>query len=313
MYQNNNKKNVMSKSLHSLLLVCLQLAVLHRVQSFVLSRSRWQSSSTYWGITIYGEPTATQFKDELLDNVRKLRRHQERDGAVSVDFGVKGGELNETSRAPQRVDYYAVSPEVGKAADAVIASCDILSELNPTPNATAFLGDEEKGLQAPLHGPWKLLFTTAADASFNSNSSRGNAKVQNVVDAPRGKITNVIDFIPKEEGKEPTLVQLNVVIKAKAVSEKRVELNFRYAKAVLTKFLFFRVNWSLYIPVPATLITRIIVLFYRIFRRGKAKAPPKAYFDVLYLDSDLRIHKTGEDNLFVQSRPTLEKAQDLIE
>ena len=289
------------------------LALANPVQSFVLSHR--QSSSACQGAALYGEPTAqaAQFKDELLKNVRLFRELQETDGAVSVDFGVKGGELNETSRAPQKVDFYAVSPAVGKAADVVMASCDMLSGMNPTPNATAFLGDKENGLQAPLHGPWKLLFTTAADASFSKNSTRGDARAQNIVDAPRGKIMNVIDFLPKEDGKEPALKQLNVVIKAKAVSEKRVELNFRYAKAVLTRFLFFPIKWSLYIPVPATFITRCIVLFYRIFRRGKAKVPPKAYFDVLYLDNDLRIHKTGEDNIFVQARPTWEKAKDLIE
>ena len=124
----------------------------------------------------------------------------------------------------------------------------------------------------------------------------------------------MIPFLPKANSQEPVLKQLNVVIGAKAVSERRVQLNFRYAKAVLTKFLFFPIRWSLYIPVPATFITRCIVLFYRIFRRGKAKPPPpKAYFDVLYLDDTLRIHKTGEDNLFVQARPTWNDAQDLIQ
>jgi len=304
-------RNNTSKSF-AYLLISLVLSLHLPVQSFVFSRSRWQS--IHRGTVVHGEPTAqaTQFKDDLLDHIRKLRKVKERDGALSIDFGVKGGELNETSRAPQRVDYYTISPEVGKTADDVIASCGILSELNPTPNATAFLGDEEKGLQSPLHGPWKLLFTTAADATFNSNSSRGDARVQNIVDAPRGKITNVIDFLPKDDGRKPVLEQLNVIIKANALSEKRVELNFRYAKAVLTKFFFFPVKWNLYIPVPATFITRIIVLFYRIFRRGKATSPPKAYFDVLYLDNDLRIHKTGEDNLFVQSRPTWDKARDLM-
>lgn len=257
-------------------------------------------------------PEAVQLKYELLDKVRDFRKIQAVDGDLSIDFGVKGGELNATSRAPQKVDYYSVSPAVGIAADTILAKCEELSKMNPTLNATAFLGDKENGLQCPLHGPWKLIFTTAADASFSKNSSRGDAKAQNIVDAPKGRITNVIDFLPLDDGKEKALKQLNVVIGAKALSEKRVQLNFRYAKAVFSRFLFIPVRWSLYIPVPATFITRCTVLFYRIFRRGQVKRPPQAYFDILYLDDDLRVHKTGEDNLFVQARPTWEHAKDLI-
>jgi hypothetical protein len=271
--------------------------------------ARWKEGFPLWAAP---SADAVQLKDQLLRNVRELRSLQTRDGSLSVDFGVKGGEINATSRAPQKVDYYAVSTDVGKAADTVMATCDQITAYNPTSNATAYLGDKDNGLMAPLHGPWKLLFTTAADASFSKNSTRGDARAQNVVDAPKGRITNIIDFLPKEDGKDPVLKQLKVVIGAKASSANRVELNFRYAKAVLTRFFFLPVTWSLYIPVPATFITRCIVLFYRIFRRGQAKRPPQAYFDVVYLDDDLRIHKTGEDNLFVQARPTWEEAKELM-
>jgi hypothetical protein len=171
-----------------------------------------------------------------------------------------------------------------------------------------------------LHGAWKLLFTTAADATFDNKNStqRGQAKVQNVVDASRGRITNVIDFCTKPDGTEPVLKQLNVIIRAKATSKTRVDLQFRYAKIVLlTKFLFFfprRCRLSLYIPVPATFITRLIVLFGRLLRRkGGFKTPPVPYFEVLYLDKDLRIHKTGEDNLFVQARESWKDALPLLD
>jgi len=107
------------------------------------------------------------------------------------------------------------------------------------------------------------------------------------------------------DGSDPVVKSLNVVIDAIAESKSRVELRFRYAKVCLTKFLWFKKNWNLYIPVPAPFITRMIVFFNRLFRFGKqvTKAPPKAYFDVLYLDDGLRIHKTGEDNLFIQVKP----------
>jgi PAP_fibrillin len=254
-----------------------------------------------------------ELKERLLDLIKDFRSAQDQDGAVSIDFGVRGGEINATSRAPQKVDYYAISPRVGQAADAIVAHCDVLAQYNPTDEPTLYLGDRQRGSESPLEGTWKLLFTTAADASFSKNSTRGEATAKNVVDASRGRITNVIDFKDRADGTTPVLKQLNVVIQATPESKNRVALRFRYAKAVLTKFLFFPIRWSLYIPVPAPFITRLIVLFYRIFRRKKAKAPPKAYFDVLYLDDTLRIHRTGEDNLFVQARPAWVEAASLFE
>ena len=252
-------------------------------------------------------------KKDLLDSLGILREKQARDGDFSIDFGVKGGELNRTSRAPQKVSYYAISEDVGKAADRVISICDQLAEANPTEEPTKFLRDKEKGAQSPLHGTWKLLFTTAADASFSKNSTHGDAKVKNVVDARRGRITNVIEFASKEDGTDPVLKQLSVIIKAVAASPQRVELTFRYAKAVFTKFFIFPIRWSLYIPVPGPFITRCIVLIYRFFTFGKtAKQPPKAYFDVLYLDDDLRVHKTGEDNLFVQAKESWHEAEKYL-
>lgn len=256
---------------------------------------------------------AVSLKQELLDSLDDLRTKQARDGDFSIDFGVKGGEINATSRAPQKVSFYAISEDVGKAADKVMSICDQLASVSPLNEPTQFLGDKLNGTLAPLNGAWKLLFTTAADASFSKNSTRGDAKAQNVVDASKGRITNVIDFATKEDGTEPVLKQLNVVIQAVAAGPRRVELTFRYAKAVLTKFFFIPVRWSLYIPVPAAFITRCIVLFSRIFKRQGVKKPPQAYFDVLYLDDDLRIHKTGEDNLFVQARENWEAARKYLE
>lgn len=258
--------------------------------------------------------TAVKLKTQLLKRISEFRELKSRDGDVSIDFGVKGGELNETSRAPQKVDFYAISKDVGDKAVEIMGICDQLEAFSPISNATAFIGDEENGDQAPLNGPWKSLFTTAADANFSKNSTRGAAKAQNIVNGTKGIITNVIDFETKEDGTEPLLKQLNVVIKATAVSSKRIEIQFRYAKAILTRLLFFKVRWPLYIPVPGPFITRCIVFLSRIFRFGKkgTKKVPKGYFDLLYLDEELRIHRTGEDNIFVQSRETYEAAKPLL-
>lgn len=229
---------------------------------------------------------------------------------------MKGGEINATSRAPQKVDFYAISRDVGDAAEKVISLTNELAAISPTDEPTQYLGDKGNGDQAPLNGPWKLLFTTAADASFSKNSTRGSARVQNIVDGKRGRITNVIDFQPKEDGSAPPLKQLNVVIKAKAENEKRVGLVFKYAKAVFNKKIFGK-HLTLYIPVPAPFLTRCIVLLSRIFKFGRKKGAerkvPKAYFDVVYLDHTLRIHRTGDDNLFVQGKEEWGEAVPLFQ
>ena len=168
------------------------------------------------------------------------------------------------------------------------------------------------------------MFSNAADAVFSKDSKRGEAKTQNVVDAAKSRITNVIDFLPDPNGTIPVLKQLNVIIKATAQSPTRVQLDFKYAKIVLTKFFFlplFGRTLSLYIPVPATFVTRCIELVKRIRRfitrkqpdEGEEKRSPRGYFDVLYLDSQLRVHKTGQGNLFVQTKANAwDEAQPLI-
>lgn len=260
--------------------------------------------------------TPQELKMTLLDHIKTLRSIKERDGDFDINFGVKGGEINKKSRAPQKVDYYSISTDAGKAADDVIRAAELLSrKYNLTVNEpTLYLGDKVQGMLAPLHGEWKLLFTTAADATFSKNSTRGYATVKNVVDATRGRITNVIDFTNNEE-KPPLLKQLNVIISATATSKNRVELRFRYAKAVLTRFFCFKYQWNLYIPVPSPFITRIIVLLSRLIKFGKGtkkSVPPRAYFDIVYLDDQLRIHRTGEDNLFVQAKDTWLEAKPLL-
>jgi hypothetical protein len=62
-------------------------------------------------------PEATVLKRKLLHSIDLLRTIQAFDGDVSVDFGVKSGELNATSLAPPRVDFYAVSPTGGGNGD----------------------------------------------------------------------------------------------------------------------------------------------------------------------------------------------------
>jgi hypothetical protein len=71
--------------------------------------------------------TAVELKNRLLEKIIEFRELKTRDGDVSIDFGVKGGELNATSRAPQKVDFYSISKDVGNKAVEIIQICDQLA------------------------------------------------------------------------------------------------------------------------------------------------------------------------------------------
>eukprot|EP00546_Thalassionema_frauenfeldii_P012920 CAMPEP_0178917496 /NCGR_PEP_ID=MMETSP0786-20121207/13279_1 /TAXON_ID=186022 /ORGANISM="Thalassionema frauenfeldii, Strain CCMP 1798" /LENGTH=258 /DNA_ID=CAMNT_0020591053 /DNA_START=218 /DNA_END=994 /DNA_ORIENTATION=- len=250
--------------------------------------------------------SAETLKSKLFHQITKLNELQEEDGKISVDFGVKGGEIDKKSRAPRKLDFYTVSERVGQAADDVFQTVDELSKVNPTKVATAGFGNPQ--LKAPLDGPWNLLFSTAADASFSKDSKRGDAKAMNIVDAGRERITNVIKFALGEDGKPKAVEELRVKLAATAEGPNRVNLIFKYVAVKCTKLFFFPLRWTLYIPVPAPFIGKIVVAIrnvknHLLRRKAEKFKLPKAFFDVLYLDESLRVHKTGEDNLFIQSRP----------
>jgi len=127
-----------------------------------------------------------------------------------------------------------------------------------------------------------------------------HAKVGNEVDGRTGRVWNCIDFIAPEGATAPANPeQLRVQLAVRAVSNVRVALVFRLIKVRLTKFFFFPLfgrRLTLTLPVPGPFITRILTLFSK-------KEVPQAYFDVLYLDDELRVHKTGQGAIFVQQRP----------
>lgn len=283
-------------------LLALSIVLLPNVLSFSIPAPR--SSNT-----------ADALKNELLRKIDLLRAIQVLDNSqVSIEYGVKGGELDAETRAPQKINFYGISDATGCVADDIVQLCHQLAAFNPTQEVTQAWGTPEAVTQCPLHGSWKLLFSTAADAAFTKNSKRGDAIIQNEVDAVTGWMSNVIDFLPgANKNNKPGLIeQLLVRIKAKALLPQRVALEFRYAKVTFRRFLGYPKRWSLYIPVPATFITRLLVWTSRLLRRKAPQKPPNAFFDVLYLDQDLRIHKTGEDNIFVQARPNSSRAQGLL-
>jgi len=245
--------------------------------------------------------TAAAAKHELLASIAHFKTVQARDGTAAVDFGVSGGELEKKSRAPRNLasdgTFYRISTDLGKAADRVIELANKLGPFSPEAPPLEHFGTP-RGAECLLHGTWKLQFTTAADATFSRNTSRGDAEVSNIVDAIRGIVTNCIDFKASPDDDVPACEQLRVRLSASAESGSRVALVFRLVKARLTRFFGLslgRRRLTLTLPVPGPLISRIISFFTR-------RPPPKPYFDIIYLDHELRVHRTGEGNLFVQKK-----------
>ncbi len=261
--------------------------------------------------------TAETLKATLLQSISNLNTLQEEDGKIAIDFGVKGGEIDEKSRAPRKLDFYTVSKRVGEAADVIFDTVNQLSKVNPTTTATAGFGEAGVTVaNAPLDGTWQLLFSTAADANFSRDSKRGDAKAMNIVDARKERITNVIEFATKEDGTPKAVSELRVKLKATAEGPNRINLVFKYVAVKCNKLFFLPIKWTLYIPVPSPTISKFVIFFKnlknKLFRQKKEKATlPKAFFDVLYLDKDLRVHKTGEDNIFIQARPEWKAAWEI--
>lgn len=226
-------------------------------------------------------------REELFAAIDAFKAAEAEAGKASVDFGVKGGELDKDTRAPANLKE-VWAPPVLAAAEAVEAAIARLEVFTPNPDATKFLGTAE-GAQCPLHGAWRNVWTTAADASFSPNSTRGDATAYNVIDGPTGTVTNFIDFASG--------VQFRVKLKASTSSTSRVNLVFRLIKISPAKKILGLIR-TITIPVPGPFITRV----QQLLRRGPKKGFPPAYFDVLYLDEDLRVHRTGQGNLFVQRR-----------
>jgi len=226
-------------------------------------------------------------REDLLAAIDAFKEAEARVGKASIDFGVKGGELDKNTRAPANLKEVWV-PAVLEAAEGVERAIEALAPLSPTTDPTRLLGTVE-GNRCPLDGAWRNLWTTAGDAYFSPNSTRGDAAVYNVIDGSSGSVTNFIDFASG--------AQFRVLLKATAQSATRVALRFRFVKISPPKPLLWGLIRTITIPVPGPFITRVLTLL----RRGPKK-PPSAYFDILYLDDEIRVHRTGQGNLFVQRR-----------
>lgn len=181
-----------------------------------------------------------------------------------------------------------------------------LSALNPTEMPTRGLMGYGGAETAPLAGSWKLLFTNAKDAEAPARTEKkedekfGDTVASGVkittgqrIDASKGECVNFIFA----EGEKRPFDQLEITIKMTPLSDTRVRLDFLRGRALndnapLPFLKDFRFNF------PPSFVGDALAAL-------KGKDPtvdPPAFFDVLYIDDEIRAHKTGEGKIFVQQR-----------
>jgi len=180
-----------------------------------------------------------------------------------------------------------VTLQLGEAGERILDLCSQLSSLNPTQRPA--LGFANYGDVPPsnssLDGEWKLIFTTASDASFPETEKRGVATTSQVVDAEAGTFTNVVDF---ERGK---LKGFRVVVDGTPLNDTDVGLSFRGVR-LLRRSRFPRLFGDIYLRIPSGLIRRLS-------RSSKSKEP---YLRLKYIDDSMRIHVSNTGNFFVHTR-----------
>lgn len=148
-----------------------------------------------------------------------------------------------------------------------------------------------------LEGTWELRFTTGADATFRPSESTGGTPITfQTIDTRKGLFVNCIDF---GENAKSRLTGFRVVVAGRKLSDSEIALDFRRVKLLRrrSRFPFLR---SVIIPLPPGWLLRGVA---RWASRGKAQLSQRgAGFEMLYLDEDLRIHKTFDGQYFVQQR-----------
>lgn len=153
-------------------------------------------------------------------------------------------------------------------------------------------------MNAPnLGGTWKLRFTTATDATFKPGK-RGPATTLQYVNTTVGTFTNIVEF-RENKGK---VKGFQVVVEGEPVNDIRINLTFR--KVIIDRRSRVGLN-KITIPIPnLTFLSRFFNRKRKVDEGMKAtnKNREGPHFNMLYLDDEMRIHKTGDGNFFVQTR-----------
>jgi hypothetical protein len=195
----------------------------------------------------------------------------------------------------------------------VLSLVEQLAAVNPTAVPTLGLQGYKNApaSKAPLNGKWKLLYTNARDAEAPARTEKNQrdepfgdgvasgVQVQTgqLIDAATGECTNFIQLGTRADDAKLPFDRLDITIQMTPLSDRRVRLDFLKGRvqnpnATLPPLRDVRFQFP-----PAAIGDLLARL------RGKNPSiEPPAYFDVLYIDQDLRVHRTGEGKIFVQQR-----------
>jgi hypothetical protein len=174
--------------------------------------------------------------------------------------------------------------------------------------------------KAPLNGKWRLLFTNARDAEAPARTVKnqnkepfGDAVASGIqvktgqrIDAAKGECINYIQLSSNANAaavskspnnKPPPFDRLDITIRMTPLSNTRVRLDFLKGR-VQNPNAFLPILKDFQFQFPPAAVGDFLARL-----RGKdPRVEPPAYFDILYIDNDLRVHRTGEGKLFVQQR-----------
>mmetsp|Transcript_27207 Transcript_27207/g.80242 ORF Transcript_27207/g.80242 Transcript_27207/m.80242 type:complete len:263 (-) Transcript_27207:50-838(-) len=220
--------------------------------------------------------------------------------------------LNGIFAAPlEKIKRSSLKKQLIKAAtdkneEVVISLVDEISVLNPNKFATYGLGGYGggKAKDSPLNGEWRLLFTNAKDAEAPARTEKKSGGEEVVAEgvqittgqrivAAKGECINYI----YASGEKAPFDQLEISIKMTALTPNRVRLDFQRGRAQNE-----RAPLSVLKDVSFSFPPAFVGDALSLLRGRNPSIEPPAYFDVLYIDDEIRAHRTGEGKIFVQMR-----------
>jgi len=231
-------------------------------------------------------------KAQLVASCEAFKVAQEALWAEEAAAGVPDSKTPLQAEDIANIDVSGASSQLSSLRNATVILIDQLAQSNPTAAPFDTWKGGGGGGGCKLSGRWKLLFTTGADATVRPSKDKGAATVYQEIDGDKGYFVNCVDF----DAPDAKLRGFRVVVKGKRLSGTEVQLYFRRVK------LLRRSSWlkTIVIPLPPSWLLRAVA---RRASRGKAEISERgAGFTLLYLDDDLRMHRTFDGQYFVQQR-----------
>lgn len=230
---------------------------------------------------------------DMMDKEKQLA-----DAAGGKGSDSKSSLLEAESFAAQQTQ---LTEELGSLREKIVDAISRIAAQNPTPEPLRGwrgFGDASPS-ECMLNGTWKLLFTDAADATFRKGK-RGAANTFQEIDAATGWFVNCVDF----SNPDNKLKGFRVFVEGDALSSSEIQLSFRKVR-LLRRSRFPKLFGQITIPLPNPALLRNLGKFFARAKdtdKGVNPSNRGAGFKLLYIDQDLRIHRTFDGLYFVQRR-----------